>query len=94
MISSSHSELKEQFVVGSRSFRLWSGALKSPATITLFVLDLLPNLNKDESNSCRLSISFLFGRLKEAKNKDLSLALDLTMDPNNLTVRIQIVHDE
>ena len=62
MILSSRSELKDQFVVGSRSFHLWSGALKSPATITLFVLDLLPNLNKDESNSCRLSISFLFGR--------------------------------
>ena len=37
MILSSRSELNDQFVVGSRSFHLRFGALKSPATITLFV---------------------------------------------------------
>ena len=62
MILSRRSELKDQFVVGSRSFHLRSGALKSPATITLFVFNLLPNLNIDEPSSCRLSMSFLFGR--------------------------------
>ena len=38
MISSSRSELNDQFVVGSRSFHLRSGALKSSATITLYCL--------------------------------------------------------
>ena len=41
MILSSRSEFKDQFVVGSRSFHLRFGALKSPATITLFVFNLL-----------------------------------------------------
>ena len=41
MISSSPSEFKDQFVVGWRPFHLRSGALKSPATITLFVFNLL-----------------------------------------------------
>ena len=41
MTLSSRSELKDQFVVGSRSFHLRFGALKSSATITLFVFNLL-----------------------------------------------------
>ena len=39
---------------GHPNFHLISGALKSPATITLFEFNLSPSLNKDNWSSCRL----------------------------------------
>ena len=43
-VISSSPEVKEEFVVGSRSFHLRSGTLKFPAPITLFEFNLLPKL--------------------------------------------------
>ena len=43
---------------GHPNFHLISGALKSPATITLFEFNLSPSLNKDNSSSCRLQYAY------------------------------------